>query len=74
MIVCQCNGVSDQEIRRVVREGACSVSAVARECGAGACCGGCHPGVNAIIGEVAAGSVPSEDAPVLNTLPAAPAL
>ncbi len=74
MIVCQCNGVSDQEIRRVVREGACSVSAVARECGAGACCGGCHEGVREIIGQTAAVGATLADAPVLGLVPSLPAL
>ena len=49
MLVCHCNGVSDKRIRRVVREGAQSVSEVGRECGAGTCCQGCSPMINRII-------------------------
>ena len=51
MIVCHCNGISDQEIRRTVREGASSLGEVARACGAGTCCGGCHQAVDQIVTE-----------------------
>ena len=49
MIVCQCNGVSDRKIRKVVRLGASTPSEVARSCGAGTCCGGCRPIVKQIL-------------------------
>jgi len=51
MVVCLCSGISDREIRRHVREGACSQGDVARACGAGAGCGGCRPSVDAVIEE-----------------------
>jgi bacterioferritin-associated ferredoxin len=49
MLVCHCNGVSDRHIRRSIREGASTTSEVARSCGAGACCGGCHEGIRKIL-------------------------
>ena len=49
MLVCHCNGVSDRKIRRVVREGARSLSQVAAACGAGSCCGGCHCEIEKIV-------------------------
>ena len=49
MLVCHCNGVSDRKIRRVVREGARSVSQVAAASGAGSCCGGCHREIEKIV-------------------------
>ena len=51
MIVCSCNAVSDREIRRLARAGACSVREVADSCGAGAACGGCRATVAAILEE-----------------------
>ncbi len=49
MLVCHCNGVSDRTVRRVVREGALTVSEVGRACGAGTCCQGCSSTINRII-------------------------
>ena len=49
MLVCHCNGVSDKTVRRVVREGAQSISEVGRACGAGTCCQGCGPTISRII-------------------------
>jgi bacterioferritin-associated ferredoxin len=49
MIVCHCNGVSDRAIRRTVRAGAVTTDLVARECGAGASCGGCRDAVEEIL-------------------------
>lgn len=43
MIVCVCKGVSDREIRRAMDAGVLSVSALARQCGAGTECGSCCP-------------------------------
>ncbi len=59
MIVCQCYGVSDRTIRKVVRDGACSLRQVARASGAGRMCGGCRPVVEQLIDdEISAASVP----------------
>ena len=49
MLVCQCKGVSEQTVREVVRAGARSCRQVARACGAGRTCGGCHSLVREII-------------------------
>ena len=74
MLVCQCNGVSDRAIRRVVRSGASSVRQVARGCGAGASCGDCALAIRKIIraeaGEAGSSkSSESERAPALNASP-----
>lgn len=52
MIVCSCHAVSDREIRRLARNGECSLRAVAQASGAGTCCGGCRLTVRAILDEV----------------------
>ena len=49
MIVCHCRGLSDRQIRRVVRGGARTRRAVARACGASADCGGCTLAIHAIL-------------------------
>ncbi|MFP6655072.1 MAG: (2Fe-2S)-binding protein [Myxococcota bacterium] len=42
MLVCQCRGVTDRQIRRLVRAGACSTRDVVQATGAGRDCGGCR--------------------------------
>ncbi len=49
MIICQCNGVSDRTIRKVVRAGASNRNDVVRACTAGKACGGCAPAIDEII-------------------------
>ena len=49
MIICQCNGVSDRTIRKVVRNGASNRNDVVRACTAGKACGGCTPAIDEII-------------------------
>ncbi|MDE0884724.1 MAG: (2Fe-2S)-binding protein [Myxococcota bacterium] len=49
MMVCQCNGVSDRTVRRVIRAGASTVGQVARSCGAGASCGGCEIAIRGLL-------------------------
>ena len=49
LIVCSCHGVTDREIRRLARAGACTLREVAESCGAGAGCGGCRASVRAIL-------------------------
>ncbi len=49
MIICQCNGVSDRTIRKVVRDGASNRNDVVRACMAGTACGGCVPAIDQII-------------------------
>jgi bacterioferritin-associated ferredoxin len=49
MIICQCNGISDRAIRKVVRAGASDRNDVVRACTAGKACGGCVPAIDEII-------------------------
>jgi bacterioferritin-associated ferredoxin len=49
VIVCHCNQVSDREIRRVIREGACTTREIAQACEASLGCGGCRPAVLEIL-------------------------
>jgi len=49
MIICQCNGVSDRTIRKVIRDGASNRNDVVRACTAGKACGGCVPAIDEII-------------------------
>lgn len=69
MIVCHCRAVTDRAIRAAVSGGHTSVDAVMQETRAGTCCGGCLPGVEAILGKELNG--PSErvaSAPALRPL------
>ena len=49
MIICQCKGLSDRAILKMVRDGARSRGEIARVYSAGASCGGCGPGIDKII-------------------------
>ncbi|MBN2209909.1 MAG: Fe-S cluster assembly protein NifU [Sedimentisphaerales bacterium] len=52
-VVCTCFGVTESEIRRVVRENNLkTVEAVTNYCKAGGGCGGCKPDIEAIIEEI----------------------
>jgi bacterioferritin-associated ferredoxin len=51
MLVCHCRGVTDRQIRRLVREGATSTRDVARATGAGLRCGGCRSNVKQVVDE-----------------------
>lgn len=42
MIVCLCEGVRQNEVQAAIEDGAASVEAVGRACGAGTGCGSCH--------------------------------
>jgi bacterioferritin-associated ferredoxin len=46
--------VTDREIRKLARAGACTAREVAESCGAGSACGGCRATVVAILDEVEA--------------------
>jgi bacterioferritin-associated ferredoxin len=50
MIVCHCRAITDRAIREAVRSGAVDLDAVEAATGAGSCCGGCQPTVEAVIG------------------------
>ncbi len=49
MIVCQCRGVTERQIRKAVREGASSRNEVILASTAGSHCGGCAPMIDSII-------------------------
>ena len=49
MLVCQCRGITDRQIRRLVRDGATSTREVARATGVGMDCGGCRSNVKQIV-------------------------
>ena len=49
MLVCHCRGISDRQIRRLVREGATSTREVAMATGAGLRCGGCRSNVKQVV-------------------------
>jgi len=43
MIVCICAGVSERKLHAVIADGATTMKAIERCCGAGAGCGACRP-------------------------------
>ncbi|HVO26956.1 MAG TPA: (2Fe-2S)-binding protein [Candidatus Margulisiibacteriota bacterium] len=49
MIVCQCVGVSDSMIRRLIAAGASSVAEITRRCGAGRCCAPCREEIASLL-------------------------
>jgi bacterioferritin-associated ferredoxin len=49
MLVCHCRGVTDRQIRRLVKDGASSTREVARATGAGMRCGGCRSNVTKVV-------------------------
>jgi bacterioferritin-associated ferredoxin len=49
MLVCHCRGITDRQIRRLVRDGATSTREVARATGVGLTCGGCRSNVKQIV-------------------------
>jgi len=51
MLVCHCRGITDRQIRRLVKAGACSTRDVARATGAGLRCGGCRSNVKRVVDE-----------------------
>jgi bacterioferritin-associated ferredoxin len=51
MLVCHCRGITDRQIRRLVKEGACSTRDVSRATGAGLRCGGCRSNVKRVVDE-----------------------
>ncbi len=60
MLVCQCRGITDRQIRRLVRDGAGSVRDIARATGAGRDCGGCRSDVKKVV-ELAVEQVAQRD-------------
>jgi bacterioferritin-associated ferredoxin len=51
MMVCLCHGVSERRVRREIEHGATTIDELAASCGAGACCCGCHPTLDALLEE-----------------------
>jgi bacterioferritin-associated ferredoxin len=51
MYVCLCVGVSDREIQKTLREGACTVEEVMYCTGAGTQCGSCVPTIEEMVAE-----------------------
>jgi bacterioferritin-associated ferredoxin len=51
VILCLCHAVSDSEIRDVIADGAHTVDAVGRVCGAGTDCGSCRDEIADLIDE-----------------------
>jgi bacterioferritin-associated ferredoxin len=50
VIVCHCTGITDRDIRSLVREGrANTVLEIGRDCSAGAGCGGCRLAIAQIV-------------------------
>lgn len=49
MIVCQCVGVTDCAIKKLIAEGANSVAEITRRCGAGQCCPPCREEIAALL-------------------------
>ena len=49
MIVCQCTGTRDSEIRKMVREGKGDLRQIGRDCLAGTECGGCRETIHQIL-------------------------
>lgn len=53
MIVCQCKGTTDSQVRDVLTCGASCSEEVGRRCGAGTACGGCRPTLEVLVREAA---------------------
>ncbi len=69
MIICQCTGVTDRQIARMIEEGATTVGDIARRCGAGRCCAPCRVEIAEMIAEAS----PRAQSCGLPTVSAAPA-
>ena len=54
MLVCHCRGISDRQIRRLVKDGATSAREIARATGAGMRCGDCRSNVKQVMNEALA--------------------
>jgi bacterioferritin-associated ferredoxin len=50
MILCQCTGVTDATIKKLIENGASSVPEITRRCGAGRCCACCRAEIAALLG------------------------
>jgi bacterioferritin-associated ferredoxin len=59
MYVCVCLAVTDSKVREVIHEGAATVDAVTRACGAGGDCGACRGMIGEMIEDHLDGQHPS---------------
>ncbi|MFN8549361.1 MAG: (2Fe-2S)-binding protein [Candidatus Eisenbacteria bacterium] len=59
MLICLCKAVSDSRVRSLIREGARTLSDVARATGAGTDCGACRETIAALLREELGGSSPA---------------
>lgn len=50
-LICLCGHVSDRKVAKAIDRGAHTIDEVVEACGAGACCGGCHPTILGMIDE-----------------------
>jgi bacterioferritin-associated ferredoxin len=48
-LVCSCLAVSERKVVKAIAHGASSVDEIGERCGAGTCCGGCHPSLEALL-------------------------
>ena len=51
MVLCQCVGVTDATIKRLIEDGATSVPEITRRCGAGRCCAPCREEIAALLSQ-----------------------
>ncbi|MEM9195503.1 MAG: (2Fe-2S)-binding protein [Myxococcota bacterium] len=49
MLICHCKRVNDRTIKSAIDDGARSIEAVGRHCGAGTGCGGCRPAIDHLL-------------------------
>ncbi len=67
MIVCLCHGVSERTLEEVIDEGATTLKAVEKKCGAGGDCGSCRFHIAKVIAERAEKDAPVWPLPLLQT-------
>ena len=51
MIVCLCYGISDSQIKKIIKDGATNVETIQKKCPAGQSCGSCVQFLNELINE-----------------------
>jgi len=49
MILCQCKGVTDARIKKLIEEGASTLQAIVKTCGAGRRCPPCRAEISAML-------------------------
>ncbi|MGO9058467.1 MAG: bacterioferritin-associated ferredoxin [Candidatus Binataceae bacterium] len=49
MILCQCKGVTDAAIKKLIEEGASTLQAIVKTCGAGRRCAPCRAEITAML-------------------------